>query len=94
MFEAGGSSYESEVWGDSELVRQAYHREGIYSSVRVQLESPTKFDAFRAGVENDKRLGLQAVRETTFYEKQIRGRRQLRRCPRNERRRSSSPPAR
>jgi putative ABC transport system permease protein len=73
VFEAGGSSYESEVWGDSELVRQAYHREGIYSSVRVELESPTKFDAFRAGVENDKRLGLQAVRETTFYEKQSEG---------------------
>jgi putative ABC transport system permease protein len=73
VFEAGGSSYESEVWGDSELVRQAYHREGIYSSVRVVLESPTKFDAFRAGVENDKRLGLQAVRETTFYEKQSEG---------------------
>jgi putative ABC transport system permease protein len=73
VFEAGGSSYESEVWGDSELIRQAYHREGIYSSVRVVLESPTKFDAFRAGVENDKRLGLQAVRETTFYEKQSEG---------------------
>jgi len=73
VFDASGSSYESEVWGDSDLVRQAYHREGIYSSVRVQLESPTKFDAFRAGVENDKRLGLQAVRETAFYEKQSEG---------------------
>jgi putative ABC transport system permease protein len=73
IFETGGSSYESEVWADAELVRQAYHRDGIYSSVRVQLESPTKFDAFRAGVENDKRLGLQAVRETVFYEKQSEG---------------------
>jgi putative ABC transport system permease protein len=73
VFEAGGSSYESEVWADTELVRQAYHREGIYSSVRVELESPTKFDAFRAGVENDKRLGLQAVREMSFYEKQSEG---------------------
>lgn len=69
VFEAGGSSYESEVWVDREVLRQAYHREGIVSSVRVRLESPTKFDAFRAGVENDKRLGLQAVRETTFYER-------------------------
>lgn len=73
VFEAGGSSYESEVWVDTELVRQAFHREGIYSSVRVLLESPTKFDAFRAGVENDKRLGLEAERETTFYEKQSEG---------------------
>jgi putative ABC transport system permease protein len=73
VFDADGSSYESEVWGDAELVRQAYHREGIYSSVRVQLESPAMFDAFRAGIENDKRLGLQALRETAFYEKQSEG---------------------
>jgi putative ABC transport system permease protein len=69
VFEADGSSYESEVWVDREALRQAYHREGVVSSVRVKLESPATFDAFRAGVENDKRLGLQALRETTFYEK-------------------------
>ena len=73
VFEAGGSSYESEVWVDREVLRQAYHREGIVSSVRVRLESPSKFDGFRAGVENDKRLGLQALRETAFYEKQSEG---------------------
>lgn len=73
IFEAGGSSYESEVWVDREILRQAYGREGVESSVRVQLESPSKFDAFRAGVENDKRLGLQAMRETAFYEKQSEG---------------------
>jgi len=73
VFDADGSAYESEVWVDKELLRQAYHREGIVSSVRVKLDSPTKFDAFRAGVENDKRLGLQALRETAFYEKQSEG---------------------
>jgi putative ABC transport system permease protein len=73
IFEADGNSYESEVWVDRELLREAYGRRGIFSSVRVRLESPTKFDAFRAGVENDKRLGLQALRETTFYEKQSEG---------------------
>jgi putative ABC transport system permease protein len=73
VFEADGSSYESEVWVDREVLRQAYHREGIVSSVRVRLESPAKFDGFRAGVENDKRLGLQALRETAFYEKQSEG---------------------
>jgi putative ABC transport system permease protein len=73
VFEADGSGYESEVWVDRELLRQAYHREGIVSGVRVRLDSPSKFDAFRAGVENDKRLGLQALRETTFLEKQSEG---------------------
>jgi putative ABC transport system permease protein len=73
VFEASGSSYESEVWVDAELLRQAFHREGIYSSVRVILESPSKFDAFRAGIDNDKRLGLQAEHETAFYERQSEG---------------------
>jgi putative ABC transport system permease protein len=73
VFEADGSSYESEVWVDRELLRQAYNRLGIVSGVRVRLDSPTKFDAFKVGVENDKRLGLQAMRETVFYEKQSEG---------------------
>ncbi|MDP9033884.1 MAG: ABC transporter permease [Myxococcota bacterium] len=73
VFEAGGSAYESEVWVDRELLRDAYHREGIVSSVRVRLDSPAKFDAFRASIENDKRLGLQALREAVFYEHQSEG---------------------
>jgi putative ABC transport system permease protein len=73
IFEAGGSAYESEVWVDRELLRQAYGRQGVVSSVRVRLESPSKFDAFRVGVENDKALGLMALRETVFYENQSSG---------------------
>ena len=49
VFEAGGSAYESEVWVDREILRQAYGRLGVVSSVRVRLESPAAFDAFRAG---------------------------------------------
>lgn len=73
IFEADGSAYESEVWVDRELLRQAYGRQGVVSSVRVRLESPSKFDAFRVGVENDKALGLMALRETVFYENQSSG---------------------
>jgi putative ABC transport system permease protein len=73
IFEANGSAYESEVWVDRDLLRQAYGRQGVVSSVRVHLDSPAKFDAFREGVENDKRLGLQAMRESAFYEKQSEG---------------------
>jgi putative ABC transport system permease protein len=73
VFAADGSAYESEVWVDRELLRQSFGRLGMESSVRVRLDSPSKFDAFRAGVENDKRLGLQALREPDFYEKQSEG---------------------
>ncbi|HEY6728634.1 MAG TPA: ABC transporter permease [Polyangiaceae bacterium] len=72
-FESGGSSFESEVWTDIDTVRSSFGREGLYSSVTVQLESASKFDGFRATVENDKQLGLESFRENAYYEKQSEG---------------------
>ena len=73
VFEDGGSSYESEVWVDRDVLRSSFGREGIVSSVRVRLESPAAFDGFRAAVEQDKQLGFQAMRETEYFEKQSEG---------------------
>jgi putative ABC transport system permease protein len=70
VFEADGSSFESEVWGDLDYIRQALGRENAVSSVRVALESPSAFDAFAATVEQDKRIGLEAMPELDFYAKQ------------------------
>jgi putative ABC transport system permease protein len=69
VFEDGGSSHESEVWIDRDVVAAAFGRGSAVSSVRVQLESPAMFDGFKVAVEQDKRLGLQALRETEYYEK-------------------------
>jgi putative ABC transport system permease protein len=70
VFEAAGSSFESEVWGDLDYVRQALGREASVSSVRVALESPEAFDAFAATLQQDKRMGLEAMPELEFYAKQ------------------------
>lgn len=70
VFTDGGSSHESEVWADLDTLRSAFGREGGVSSVRVRLESASKLDGFRVAVEQDKRLGLQVMRETTYFEKQ------------------------
>jgi putative ABC transport system permease protein len=70
VFEAGGSAFESEVWADIETLRTAFGRQNLVSSVTVELESPTAFDAFKAHVEGDQRLGLEAMRESRYYEKQ------------------------
>ena len=69
VFEDDGSSFESEVWADVETVSSSFGREGTVTSVTVTLDSPTKHDAFAAAVEQDKRLGLAVMRETTYYEK-------------------------
>ncbi len=73
VFSADGSAFESEVWGDVEVVREAFGRRGVVSSVRVRLESPSRFEGFQAAIEGDKRLGLVAMRELDFYEKQSEG---------------------
>jgi putative ABC transport system permease protein len=73
VFETGGSSYESEVWVDRDVLRAAYGRQGHVSSVRVHLESASAFDAFKIGIEQNKQLGLMALRESDYYEKQSEG---------------------
>jgi putative ABC transport system permease protein len=70
VFEDNGSSFESEVWVDVLLVKQSFGRDGIFSSVRVHLDSPTMFDGFKAAIEQDKSLALEARTEPDYYERQ------------------------
>lgn len=70
IFSDEGSSSESEVWGDVHVIQQAFGRGANVSSVRVRLDSPSKFDAFKALVEGDRQLGLVAWRESDYFEKQ------------------------
>src|SRR5262249_44948597 len=69
-FTAGGSSYESEVWGDLDYVRNALGREAVVSSARVRLNSPADLDASRQVIETDKRYSMKVMRESDYYEKQ------------------------
>lgn len=73
VFEDQGSSHESEIWIDVDTLRSTFGREGAVSSVRVLLEQPSSYDAFQLAVEQDKRLGLQAIRETKYFENQSQG---------------------
>lgn len=70
VFASQGSSQESEIWCDLDILRSAFGREGYVSSITVELESPSKLDAFRTNMERDRQLGLQALAEPVYYEKQ------------------------
>ncbi len=70
VFEDEGSAFESEVWVDVHILRQTFGREGYVSSVRVRLDSPGKFDAFKANIESNRQLGLVVMREADYFEKQ------------------------
>lgn len=73
VFADGGSSFESEVWGDVHTVRAAFGREGSVSSVRARLLGSSKLDGFKASIEQNPQLGLEVLRESEYYEKQSEG---------------------
>ena len=66
IFDAGGSGFDSEVWGDAEQVMQAFRRP-VYSSLVARLADSQRFDAFRAEVGEDPRLSQEMKREQQFY---------------------------
>jgi putative ABC transport system permease protein len=70
VFEANGSAYESEVWGDLDTFRNAFGRGSLVSSVRARLSSSGAFDSFKAALESDPQLDLKAQRESDYYLKQ------------------------
>ncbi len=69
VFSADGSSYESEVWADQDTLRSAFGRPGLVSSVRVRLDSASAFEGFRSSIEQDKRMGLEALTERKYFER-------------------------
>ena len=73
VFDDAGSSYESEVWFDRNVLASAIGLEGSVNSIRVQLASEGEFDAFKTSVETDKKLHLSVMREMEFYERQSEG---------------------
>jgi putative ABC transport system permease protein len=73
IFSAENSSYESEIWGDLDYVRGAFGRDGVVQSIRVKLTSAAAYEGFEAFVEQDKRLGLEAMGEVEYYNKQSEG---------------------
>ena len=69
VFDAGGSAFDSEVWGDGEQMIQAFRRTA-FSSVAARLADPSRFDSLKRRLESDPRLTLDVKHERTFYEEQ------------------------
>ena len=69
LFDAGKSGFDSEIWGDSEQMLQAFRR-AAFSTVVLRLADPTGFERVRERVDTDPRLTLEAKREERFYAEQ------------------------
>jgi putative ABC transport system permease protein len=71
IFDAGGSSFDSEVWCDSRILAQVLKRpENIFQSATVHLDSPNSFQRFKDAVTSDPRMSVDVVREIDYYAKQ------------------------
>ncbi len=71
IFDAGGSAFDSEVWGDAHLLNGAYKRPDTLSqSVTVHLTSPAVLQQLRDTLTADPRLNVDVTREIDYYAKQ------------------------
>ncbi len=70
VFDAGGSAYESEIWGDVNQMASDFDRQGGYSSAYLRATDEMAADALKNRVSDDQRLKLEGVIEKDYYAKQ------------------------
>jgi putative ABC transport system permease protein len=70
VFEAGGSSFESEVWGDVHNLQDDSRRGSLYNSVRLKLAPGADTAALIRRIADDPRINLQAQTESDYYSEQ------------------------
>jgi putative ABC transport system permease protein len=70
VFDAGGSAYESEIWGDVNQMAADFDRQGGFSSAYLRATDPVSADALVHRVSDDQRLKLEGMLETDYYAKQ------------------------
>ena len=71
IFDAGGSSFDSEVWADSRLLAEAYKRPNtFFSSATLHLTSPEALTQVKDALTTDPRLNVDVTREVEYYAKQ------------------------
>jgi ABC-type lipoprotein release transport system permease subunit len=68
-FTAGGSAFESEIWGENEQLMPAL-RGQVFQSVSLRLADPGAFEETKRVLEADKRFTVDVHRESEFYAQQ------------------------
>jgi putative ABC transport system permease protein len=71
VFDAGGSSFDSEVWCDQHILNEVLQRpDNIFQSATVHLTSAAAFQKFKDAVTSDPQLNLEVEREVDYYANQ------------------------
>jgi putative ABC transport system permease protein len=69
VFDANGSGFESEVWGDTDVMSPAFNRGG-YQSVTLAMQDPASIHALNEELQRNPRMQVQAIQEQQYYEDQ------------------------
>ena len=70
VFDAGGSAYESEVWGDLNQMASDFDRRDGLSSAYLHATDPIAAEALKNRVSDDQQLKLEGYIEKEYYAKQ------------------------
>ena len=70
IFEANGGGFESELWGDLDVLAPAFQRRGGYQSVTLRLKVPDRVKAFHEDLAKNPRMQVQLIQERQYYDDQ------------------------
>ena len=70
VFEAGGSSFESEVWADLHSLQEDSRRGSSFNSIRLKVLPGTDVVSLVQRIADDPRINLQARSESEYYREQ------------------------
>lgn len=70
---ASGDALESEIWADANVVAETYERGSSRNSVTVRLADANAFKAFKAALEANPQLKIDASTTLDFFSKQSEG---------------------
>jgi len=68
-FTAAGSAFESEIWGENEQFMPVFRGE-VFQSITFRLKDPAAFEETQRALQADKRMTVDAHRESEFYAQQ------------------------
>ena len=69
LFDAEKSAFDSELWGDANVLMQAFRRP-VYSAVLLKLNDVRQFAQMKAKIDADPRLTVDVKSESQFYAEQ------------------------
>ena len=70
IFEANGGGFESEVWGDLDVIAAAFNRRGGYQSVTLNLADLSQVETFNRELQKNPRFQVQLIQERQHHDDQ------------------------